>query len=106
MSDEKKTPPLVIIGLDAGDPGFIQQWVHEGHLPAIASLMERGCWGQTSGPELVSEHGVWVSLFSGLSRSQHGYYYFRQLKPRTYDLEEKRGTEIDAPPFWSHLVGK
>lgn len=106
MSGEKSIPPLVIIGLDAGDPSFIQQWVHDGHLPTIASLMERGCWGRTSGPELVSEHGVWVSLFSGLSRGQHGYHYFRQLKPHTYDLEEKSGTEVDAPPFWSYLLGK
>jgi hypothetical protein len=77
MIVDTKTSPLVILDLDAGDPGFIQRWARAGGLPAIASIMERGCWGRTAGPELMSEHGVWVSLFSGISRSQHGYYYFR-----------------------------
>ncbi|MBM4264464.1 MAG: hypothetical protein FJ145_23935 [Deltaproteobacteria bacterium] len=101
---QTNVPPLVVIGLDAGDPGFIEQWARMGHLPTIASLMARGCWGQTGGPELVSEHGVWVSLFSGLSRGQHGYHYFRQLKVGSYDLEKKSGVDVDAPPFWSYLA--
>jgi predicted AlkP superfamily phosphohydrolase/phosphomutase len=103
MEAKANTSPLVIIGVDAGDVKFITRWVQEGYLPSIASIMQRGCWGQTTGPELVSEHGVWVSLFSGISRSQHGYYYYRQLKPGTYDLEAVTGLDIDAPPFWSQF---
>ncbi len=106
MPTVMSTPPLVILGLDAGDPSFIQRWAQEGYLPMIASIMERGCWGRTGGPELISEHGAWVSLFSGISRSQHGYYYFRQLKPGTYDLETVTGLDIEAPPFWSYLCGR
>ncbi len=106
MVIDTKTSPLVIFGLDAGDADLIQSWVREGHLPTIASIMKRGCWGKTAGPELISEHGVWVSLFSGISRSQHGYYYFRQLKPGTYDLKTVTGLDVDAPPFWSYLRGR
>lgn len=97
--------PLIILGLDTGDPGFIERWAQEGYLPTIASIMERGCWGQTAGPELVSEHGAWMSLFSGISRGQHGYHYYRQLVPGTYDLKEITGPDIDAPLFWTHLRG-
>jgi predicted AlkP superfamily phosphohydrolase/phosphomutase len=93
-------PPLVVIGLDAGDPHQIRKWADEGHLPAIKSILDRGCHAITSGPELVSEHGVWVSIFSGLSRGAHGYYYVRQLSPGKYDLREATGAELDAPPFW------
>jgi predicted AlkP superfamily phosphohydrolase/phosphomutase len=96
--------PLVVLGLDAGDPAFIERWVAEGRLPAIASLMERGSHARTCGPELVTEHGVWVSLFSGVSRGQHGYFYFRQLRPGSYDLEARTGLDIDAPPFWTRLA--
>jgi predicted AlkP superfamily phosphohydrolase/phosphomutase len=106
MVTDSKTPPLIILGLDAGDPGFIRRWAQAGYLPTIASVMERGCWGRTGGPELVSEHGAWVSLFSGISRGQHGYYYFRQLKPGTYDLEAVTGLDVDALPFWSYLRGR
>jgi predicted AlkP superfamily phosphohydrolase/phosphomutase len=97
--------PLVILGLDAGDPGFIERWVGEGRLPAIASVMERGSHARTGGPELVSEHGVWVSLFSGISRGRHGYFYFRQLHPGSYQLEARTGLDVDAPPFWARFAG-
>ena len=103
MATNIRTPPLVIIGLDAGDPDLIQHWGAEGHLPTITTIMNQGCWGRTSGSELINEHAVWVSLFSGLSRGQHGYYSYRQLKPGTYDLEAVTGLDIDAPPFWSFL---
>lgn len=105
MTAETAAAPLVILGLDAGDHRFIERWAREGHLSTIASLMDRGCWGKTAGPELLSEHGVWVAVFSGLSRGQHGYYHFRQLGPGTYDLENVTGRDIQAPPFWSHLAG-
>lgn len=105
MATEGKTPPLIVLGIDAGDPGFIEEWAAEGHLPAIASIMKSGFYGRTAGPELVTEHGVWISIFSGLSRGQHGYYYFRQLKPGTYDLQSVTGLDVEAPPFWSRLAG-
>lgn len=106
MTIHAKPSPLVILGFDTGDPGFIQGWAKEGYLPTVASIMERGWWAQTAGAELISEHGVWTSLLSGISRNEHGYYYFRQLKPGTYDLEAVCGSDINAPPFWSHIKSK
>ena len=95
--------PLVILGIDAGDPDFLERWVQGGHLPTLARIMDRGSWGRTGGSELISEHGVWVSIFSGISRREHGYYYYRQLRPGTYDLETVVGLDVDAPPFWRHI---
>jgi predicted AlkP superfamily phosphohydrolase/phosphomutase len=106
MGTDTKKPPLVIFGLDAGDPNFIFRWVQEGYLPTIASTMKHGCWGRTAGPEMISEHGVWVSLFSGISRAVHGYYYFRQLKPGTYDLQTVTGQMVKVLPFWASLRGR
>lgn len=98
------TARLVVIGIDAGDPGFIERWVDEGHLPAIGSVMLRGSWASTGGSELVSEHGTWTSVFSGVSRARHGYHYFRQLRPGSYDLETALPPYEDAPPFWTRLA--
>lgn len=103
MSSEPQNTPLVILGFDAADPRLLRRWAQEGHLPTLASIMQRGCWAQTGGPELALEHGVWHSLFSGISRGRHGYHYFRQLKPRSYDLQSVHGSETDAPPFWASL---
>ena len=103
---DTKKPPLVIFGLDAGDPNFISGWARDGYLPTIASLMNQGFWGRTVGSELISEHGVWVSLSSGISRAVHGYYYFRQLLPGTYDLKTVTGRMVKVHPFWASLRGR
>ncbi|MBU6435722.1 MAG: alkaline phosphatase family protein, partial [Nitrospirae bacterium] len=104
MAKDIKTPPLVIFGLDGGDAGFIQEWAQEGYLPTIASIMQRGCRGEISGPELMSTQGAWLSLFSGVSRSEHGYYYNRQLMPGTYDLRNVSVHDTHVLPFWSRLL--
>jgi len=106
MSIAKETPSLVILGIDAGDFRFIKHWAQEGYLPTMASIMKRGCWGRTTGTDLNIEHGVWVSLFSGIPRKHHGYYYFRQLVPGTYELQTTTGLDINAPRFWEYLRSK
>jgi predicted AlkP superfamily phosphohydrolase/phosphomutase len=99
------TPPLVIVGIDAGDPHLILRWTRDGHLPAMASIIQRGCWGMIGGPEMVSTQGTWLSLFSGVSRAEHGYYYHRQLRPRTYGLEPVTARDAHALPFWAQMRG-
>ena len=84
--------PLILLGMEIGDVEAITAWAREGHLPTIASILRRGCWGRIAGPERVCEHGTALSLFSGRSCAQHGHYYFRQLKPGTYQLGP-----VDAP---------
>jgi predicted AlkP superfamily phosphohydrolase/phosphomutase len=101
-----KTSPLVIFGFDRACIEALIGWAEEGYLPTLASLMKRGFWGKTSGPELVCEYGVALSLFSGLSRAAHGYYYFRQLKRGTYELEPFSAERARAVPFWGRLRGR
>lgn len=103
---DAKASPLVILGFDVGDPDSIQRWAGQGHLPTIASIMKRGCWGRTAGPELVCERGIGLSLFSGVSHSEHGFYHFRQLKPGTYELETVAAQDLGVLPLWSSLLGR
>jgi predicted AlkP superfamily phosphohydrolase/phosphomutase len=97
--------PLVILGIDAADPALLTAWAADGRLPNLAALMQRGAYGRTGGPELVIEHGAWLSLLSGVSRSQHGLYYLRQPDPGTYHLRPVSGRDFAVPPFWAALHG-
>ncbi len=99
----RKPSPLVILGMDVGDPHAIQTWVRQGYLPTVASVMEKGCWARIGGPEMFTEQGLWFSMFNGVPRARHGYYYFRQLKPGTYDLELFSGSSTKEKPFWGYL---
>ena len=95
--------PLVILSFDAADSRLLDQWTKEGYLPTLKGLIERGVHSELTGPELVSENGIWVSVFSGLSRAQHGYYYWRPLKPGSYELELSDQRVDNAVPFWGQM---
>ncbi len=105
MTEGPSNPPLVIIALDGGDADLIRQWTREGYLPTIASIMQQGCYGSIGGPELLSPQGAWLSFFSGISRSEHGYYYNRRLIPGTYELQDCTVRDAHVLPFWSPCRG-
>ena len=79
--------------------------MNEGHLPALSALVDRGASGRLAGPEMICEHAVWTTILSGRSLGDHGYYYYRRLRPGAYELETITGKDIDAPPFWARFAG-
>ena len=105
MPADRVTGPIVLLGFDAADPDLVERWAREGKLPAMARLMTRGTWARTAGPDLLFEHGIWSSLFSGVSVARHGFHFFWQPVPGTYGLELKRGRDLGVVPFWAHLDG-
>jgi hypothetical protein len=92
----------LIFALDAADANLLEEWEQEGYLPALSSIMREGRWGKIGGNEYCSPHGLWLSLFSGLSKAEHGHYYFHQLKPGSYSLYSHDVNELVALPFWSN----
>jgi predicted AlkP superfamily phosphohydrolase/phosphomutase len=103
MSVSAAPPPLVVLGFDVGDPEWLRRWAEEGYLPTLASIMQKGVWGRTTGPDLITEHHGWVSLISGISVSKHGFYFYRRLKPGTYELQTITGRDAHMSPFWAHI---
>jgi hypothetical protein len=97
--------PLVIVQCDAFDPVLTRQWMDEGVLPTLAALRRRGVDVTLAGPEHVAELGLALSAYSGVSRSRHGYYDYRQLRPGTYDLYPAAPADATERPFWSALTG-
>jgi predicted AlkP superfamily phosphohydrolase/phosphomutase len=105
MPADHRTGPVVLLGFDAADPDLVERWAREGKLPTMAKLMARGAWARTGGEELLFEHGIWTTLFSGVSTARHGFHFFWQPVPRSYGLELKRGRDLGVVPFWAWLRG-
>lgn len=95
--------PLLVVGIDAGDPDLLERWANEGHLPQLAAIMRDGSHRRTGGTDLAMEHGAWVTLLSGVPRAVHGYHYFRQLVPGSYRLALTTGPAAPVAPFWASL---
>lgn len=105
MTTDRRPAPLVILGVDCGDPLLLEQWLRDGTLPVLAALRQRGVWGRVASPEQVAEHGTALSLYSGRSRADHGYYNFRQFRPGSYALRSFSPRETGVLPFWAQLRG-
>jgi predicted AlkP superfamily phosphohydrolase/phosphomutase len=101
VSEERA--PLLIVALDGGDPERILAWAKDGDLPVLASMLERGTAAGIYGPESVSVHGTWATLFTGQSLAEHGGYARRSLRPGTYELEPAPVGGEATTPFWARL---
>ncbi len=98
---DSRSAPLLVFGIDAGDPELLESWIADGSLPHLAALVREGSRARTGGAELSMEHGAWIALMSGVSRAQHGYHYYRQLVPGSYRLALTTGPDPMVLPFWS-----
>ena len=93
-----------MVALDSANPDLLLQWSADGTLPTLAALRSRGAHARLTGPETVSAHGVWTSIWSGVSLSRHGRYLSRPLRAGSYDLVRAHDACDDASPFWSDLA--
>jgi predicted AlkP superfamily phosphohydrolase/phosphomutase len=95
---------FLLVALDSADPDLLLQWSADGTLPTLAALQARGAHARLTGPETVSAHGVWTSIWSGVSLSRHGRYLPRPLRTGSYDLAAVEGVRDAALPFWNALT--
>lgn len=95
---------IFVIGIDAANPALLRRWAEEGVLPNLRSLMARGLVGATRSVEGFFIGSTWPSFYTGLTPARHGFHYFIQLKPGTYNLYRPSDEGIVArDPFWTHL---
>ena len=72
--------PLVIFALDSANLDLVERWSEADSLPNFASLLKHGKKFTIAGGGVYDEIGSWVSVFSGLSQNDHGYYCGWRLK--------------------------
>lgn len=94
---------VLLIGLDVGDGKLVRQWIAEGHLPILASLLARGTWSWLSTPAEVLHVSAWPSLYTGTMPGQHGVYYPFQPSPGRQGASRIGSQHYGQPPFWKLL---
>ena len=95
-------PPakLLLLGIDAANPGLLRRWGADGTMPNLGALMARGLVGETRGVEGFLVGATWATLSTGVNPARHGYHYTVQLKPGTYEYHHPT---IRREPFWTTL---
>ena len=96
--------PVVVYAFDSADLTLMEGWMAAGRLPHIAELWRNSALRRIGGPGYWDETGAWITAYSGLPATRHGYYSARRLKPGTYDLEVVPLTSALARPCWESIV--
>ncbi len=92
---------LIVWALDSADPDLVERYVAEGSLPNIGALWKNSRTRPLGGEGWFDEIGAFVTAWSGVPQTRHGYYGARRLKPGAYELERNRIADAPAPPFWA-----
>lgn len=95
---------LVLLALDSADPALVRRWAKEGYLPNLAKLMDGGTSVPIATPPGVLEGAIWPTLLTSAEAATHGMYAYKQIVPRTYDLQiAMMADRLPVPPFWAPI---
>lgn len=97
---------VMIIGIDGATFDIIQPMVERGELPAIASIMRSGVWGNLFSTIPSTTSPAWLSLFSGVNPGKLGTFYLTRDSHLTYDEGPPADfSKISVKLLWHCLSG-
>jgi predicted AlkP superfamily phosphohydrolase/phosphomutase len=87
MSAAESTRTLVL-GLESAEIGLVEQWVREGSLPFLGSLLDTCPLVRLQTPIHVLQVAVWPSMLTGASAGRHGrYVLWSQIRNGSYEMQ-------------------
>lgn len=99
----KVSDRLLVIGLDMGDAGLIEEWSRQGILPTLRSIMIAGTWGRLKTTAEALHTSTWPTIFTGCLPGRHGVYYPYQPRPGRQQPEHIGSEQYGVPPLWQIL---
>jgi predicted AlkP superfamily phosphohydrolase/phosphomutase len=93
----------LVIGLELGDGQLLHTWAKDGKLPAIQSLMNRGCWGWLETTADLLHISAWPSIYTGASPGEHGVYFTFQPAPGLQGYQRFHTGIYGRPTLWKLL---
>jgi len=94
---------VMVIALDAADPGLVHSLARAGEMPAMAGLLERAAAVPTVAPVGVFVSANWPTIFTATSPDRHGYLCWNEYVGGSYDYRETDPTMVRGTPFWETL---
>lgn len=77
---------VIIIGIDAMDPGITEKLIWEGRLPNLAYLKTNGSYSRLATTNPSESAVAWTSFATGLNPGGHGIFDFVMRDPNNYQL--------------------
>jgi predicted AlkP superfamily phosphohydrolase/phosphomutase len=94
---------VMVIALDAADPGLVRELARAGEMPAMATFFEQAAEVSTLAPVGVFVSANWPTIFTASFPDRHGYLCWNEYVGGTYDYRETDPTMVRGTPFWETL---
>ncbi len=99
----RRSPRVLLIGLDAADARLVERWCGEGHLPVLRALREAGTWGRLGTTAEDLHVSGWPSFYTGTPPDEHGLYHAYVMTPGEQLPHRPRPDRSPQPFFWKLL---
>jgi predicted AlkP superfamily phosphohydrolase/phosphomutase len=99
----KPSPKVFSIGLDGGTFDLMDPWLHEGHLPNIQRLIERGTRASLRSVILPFTPQAWGSFMTGMNPGNHGVFGFKEKEEGRYSFQFVNNKSIRSRTLWKYL---
>jgi len=108
--ENKKTPKVVVIGVDGLGWNILNPMISEGRVPFINKMMSNGAYGNfNSSSKHLRSQPIWTSMITGLSLLEHGFYvkggyYFPYFSSDSLNLGRySQLSDIKGKKIWEYL---
>ncbi|MFD8493915.1 alkaline phosphatase family protein [Amycolatopsis sp. NPDC059657] len=94
---------ILVVALDACDPGTIRAMAADGEVPTLARLLEESASATTRNPYGLFVGSLWSSFFTARTAARTGFHCWEEVDTKTYERRLTSPLEIRGTPFWETL---
>lgn len=98
---QRSANKVLLIGWDAADWRMIRPMLDRGELPALASLIQRGVWGNLATIRPMLSPMLWTSIATGKRADKHGVLGFTEPKPDATGVRPVTSTTRTCKALWN-----
>lgn len=102
----RKSPRLLILGLDGAAYGLMTGWMAAGHLPTFAAFAQDAAVSPLRCTWPPHTATGWTSLFTGRLPGEHGIFQFWDCQDPNYNLRVTPQQAAGCPILWDVFAEK
>jgi predicted AlkP superfamily phosphohydrolase/phosphomutase len=99
----KRSPRLVVIGLDGTPHTFLQRMTREGHMPNLTRITQEAGFTRMNSVYPTVSSVAWSCYMTGVNPARHGIFGFIDRRPGTYDTTIPTSRRMAVKTLWEML---
>ncbi len=99
----KRSPRLIVIGLDGTPYTFLQRMVREGHMPNFGRITGEAGFVRMNSVYPTVSSVAWSCYMTGVNPARHGIFGFIERKPDSYETTIPTSRRMQAQTLWEML---